>query len=120
MGDLQSLLHEYSYDEFDSRHRLVLVAAQRAKYLMQGGKPTGTSKFTKDATVALDEVLRGFVHHLRGQEARQATKDSKRGREAEAERMAVVSGEDEQELKKELNLYVADSSKPPEPVEGKE
>ena len=120
MSDPQSLLPQYTQDEFDSRFRLVLVAAQRAKHIMQGGAPIGSSKFTKDATIALDEVLRGSVHHLRGQDARQATKDSKRGREAEAERMAVVAGEDAQEIKKELSMYVDDSGKTIEPVAGEE
>ncbi len=118
MNDAQSLLPEYTHDEFDSRHRLVVVAAQRAKQMIQGAKPRGSSKFTKEATIALDEVLRGFVHHLRGEDARHAMKDSKRGREAEAERMAVVAGVDPQEIKKELSLYVADASKTIEAVEG--
>ncbi len=120
MVDAQSLLPEYTEEQFDSRHRIVLVAAQRAKQLMQGAKPTGTSKFTKDATIALDEVLQGHIHHLRDQDARQALRDSKGGKGAEAERMAVVAGEDAQEIKKELSLYVDDSSKPRESTEGEE
>ncbi len=118
MIDPQSLLPEYTHDEFDSRHRLVVVAAQRAKQMIQGAKPATASKFTKEATIALDEVLRGFVQHLRGEEARVAMKDSKRGREAEAERMAIVAGVDPNEIKKELSQYVVDASKTIEPVEG--
>ncbi len=120
MMDAQTLLPEYSHDQFDSRYRLVLVTAQRAKQLMQGAKPTGTSKFTKDATIALDEVLRGYVHHLQGQEARQAFKDSKRGRETDADHIAVVGGEDAQEIKKELSMYVDDTVKPVAPPETEE
>ena len=120
MVDTQSLLPEYNNDQFDSRHRLVVVAAQRAKQLILGAKHAASSKFTKEATVALDEVLRGQVTHLRGPEARQASKDAKRGRDAEAERMAVVAGEDAQEIKKELSVYVDDSEKPAEPAESEE
>ena len=118
MNDAQSLLPEYSHDEFDSRHRLVLVAAQRAKQMIHGAKPFGSSKFTKEATIALDEVLRGSVHHLRGEDARRAMKHSKRGREAEAQRMAIVAGVDAQEIKKELSMYVDDTAKPTQPTEG--
>lgn len=120
MTDAQSLLPEYEKNEFDSRHRLVLVAAQRAKQLVQGARPYGGSRFTKEATVALDEVLHGQVKYLFGQEARQALKEAKRGRDAESERMAVVAGEDAQEIKKELSVYVDDSAKTPEPRESEE
>lgn len=120
MIDTQSLLPDYKHDEFDSRHRLVIVAAQRAKHLIQGVKPVGTSKFAKEATVALDEVLHGKVQHLRGKDARAAMKQAKRGKEAEAERMAVVAGEDAQEIKKELSVYVDDSDKSAEPSETEE
>ena len=120
MIDAQTLLPEYGPEQFDSRHRLVLVAAQRAKQLIQGARPTGISKFTKEATVALDEVLHADIKHLRGEDARQAMKNAKRGREGEAERMAVVAGEDAQEIKKELSVYVDDSEKPIEPAETEE
>ena len=120
MKDAQSLLPQYQMEQFDSRHRLVLVAAQRAKQLLQGARPAGTSKFIKEATVALDEVLHGQVKYLYGQDAREALKDAKRGRDAETERMAVVAGEDAQEIKKELSVYVDDSGKTPEPTESEE
>lgn len=120
MTDALSLLPDYQLDQFDSRHRLVLVTAQRAKQLVQGARPAGHSKFAKEATVALDEVLHDQVKYLFGQEARDALKDAKRGRDAESERMAVVAGEDAQEIKKELSVYVDDSEKPPEPTEREE
>jgi DNA-directed RNA polymerase subunit omega len=120
MVDMHSLLPQYRPDEFDSRHRLVQVAAQRAKQLIQGARPAFLSKFTKEAAIALDEVLNGHVEFLSGQEARQAMKDGKRGRDGETERMAVVAGEDAQEIKKELSVYVDDSSKALEPTEGEE
>lgn len=114
MIDMLSLLPEYTHNEFDSRHRLVLVAAQRAKHLLQGAKASGPSKFTKETTIALEEVLRGNVQHLRGQEARDALKEAKRGKEGETERLAMMTGEDAREIKKELSVYVDDSVKPTE------
>jgi len=36
MVDMLSLLPQYTSDQFDSRHRLVIVAAQRAKHIRDG------------------------------------------------------------------------------------
>ena len=112
MIDMLSLLPEYTADQFDSRHRRVLVAAQRAKHLIQGAKVSGASKFTKETTVALDEVLRHKVNFLCGKEARDALKESKRVKEGETERVAMMTGEDAKEIKKELSVYVDDTPKP--------
>ena len=114
MTDIQSLLPQYAQEQFDSRHRLVIVAAERAKHLIQGARPTGISKFTKESTIALDEVLQGRIKYLKGKEARHAMKDAKRGKESETERMAMMAGEDAREIKKELGVYVDDSTKPVE------
>ena len=111
--DMLHLLPEYTLDQFDSRHRLVLVAAQRAKYLMQGGKTSGPPRFTKETTMALDEVLNGKVPYLKGKEARDAIKEARKGREMENERMAMMTAEDAREIKKELSNYIDDSPKPP-------
>ncbi len=112
MIDMLSLLPQYTPKEFDSRHRLVIVASQRAKHLAQGAKPTGPSRFTKETTNALDEVLRGKISYLTGKEARDATKEAKRGKEGETERMAMMTGEDAKEIKKELSVYVDDTPVP--------
>lgn len=114
MIDMLSLLPQYTQDQFDSRHRLVIVAAQRAKHMLQGSRPLGASRFTKETTVALDEVLRGDTTYLVGKEARDAMKEAKRGKEGETERMAMMTGEDAREIKKELSVYVDDSPKPAE------
>ncbi len=111
MVDMLSLLPQYQ-NEFDSRHRLVIIAAQRAKHLIQGAKPTGHLRFHKETTNALDEVLRGRVTYLTGKEARDAMKEAKRGKEGETERLAMMTGEDAKEIKKELSVYVDDSAKP--------
>lgn len=112
MIDMLSLLPQYTPEQFDSRHRLVIVAAQRAKHLTQGAKPAGSSRFTKETTIALDEVLHGRVKYLTGKAARDAMKEAKRGKEGETERVAMMTGEDAKEIKKELSVYVDDSTKP--------
>ena len=112
MIDMLSLLPQYTKDQFDSRHRLVIVASQRAKHLTQGAKSNGASRFTKETTIGLDEVLRGQVTFLTGKEARDAMKEAKRGKEGETERIAMMTGEDAKEIKKELSVYVDDTAKP--------
>ena len=118
MIDTLSLLPEGSQRRFDSRHRLVIAASQRAKHLMQGTRSGPASRFTKETTVALEEVLNGKVEFLTGKEARQAMKDAKRTRDSDGERVATVppgAGEDAREINKELSVYVDDSVKPTEP-----
>ena len=83
MIDMLSLLPQYSPDQFDSRHRLVIVAAQRAKHILQGSPLYSSSRYTKETTIALDEVLRGQAKYLMGKEARDAMKEAKRGKEGE-------------------------------------
>jgi DNA-directed RNA polymerase subunit omega len=82
--------------------------------MLQGSRSFGSSKFTKETTIALDEVLRGEAKYLVGKEARDATKEAKRGKEGESERIAMMTGEDAREIKKELSVYVDDSPKAPE------
>jgi DNA-directed RNA polymerase subunit omega len=114
MIDMLSVLPQYTADEFDSRHRLTIVAAQRAKHILQGSRHA-PSRFTKETTIALDEVLRAQIKYLVGQEARDAMKEAKRSKEGEMERVAVMTGDDAKEIKKELSVYVDDT---PTPVVG--
>ncbi|MEC4889606.1 MAG: DNA-directed RNA polymerase subunit omega [Nitrospira sp.] len=112
MIDMLNLLPQYKAGQFDSRHRLVIIAAQRAKHLIQGAKPAGPLRFAKETTSALDEVLRDQVKYLIGKDARDAMKEAKRGKEGESERLAMMTGEDAREIKKELSVYVDDTVAP--------
>ena len=117
MMDMLALLPENSKDRYDSRHRLVIAASQRAKQIMQGSRLTIQTKFTKETTMAIDEMVQGKLEYLIGKEARQAMKDAKRMRESEFERVAASAttlGEDAREIKKELSVYVDDTPKMPE------
>ena len=53
MIDMLRLLPQYTAGEFDSRHRLTIIAAQRAKHILQGSRHAA-SRFTKETTIALD------------------------------------------------------------------
>ena len=120
MIDALSLLPEYTHLQIDSRHRLVIATSQRAKHLMQGARPMGQSKYSKASSVALEEMLNQKVAFLTGKEARQAIKEAKRGKDSEMERIAVAAArEDVREIKKELSVFVDDSTKPAE-AEGEE
>ncbi len=79
---------------FDSRYRVVLVSAYRAKQLMRGARRSQPSKFAKETSVALEEVLRGDVKYLVGQEARQALREAKHGPERDPEQPVSTEAAD--------------------------
>jgi len=113
--DTLSLLPDPQNLPVESRSRLVIIAAQRARQLMGGAPPVVATKHTKPTTIALEEVLRGRTKFLVGKEARQAMKEAKKQRERELERLTVASmaGDDASEIKKDLSVIV-DDSKPVE------
>ena len=56
--DALSLLPEYQELPIESRSRLVIIAAQRARQFMQGTHPSIATKHTKPTTMALEEIGR--------------------------------------------------------------
>lgn len=84
--DMISLLTDFDDNKIDSRYRLVLIAAQRARQMMQGSKPVINSKFVKETSVALEEVLQGKTEFLTGDEAKAAYKEAMMARTLEARR----------------------------------
>ncbi len=113
-----SLMPEYQDLPIESRSRLVIIAAQRARQFMQGTRPLISTKHTKPTTMALEEVLKGKVKFVVGKEARQAMKEARKQRERELERLTLahVGSEDANEIKKDLSVIV-DDSKPAEASE---
>jgi DNA-directed RNA polymerase subunit omega len=111
--DALSLLPNDQYAGAQSRSRLVIVAAQRARHIMQGARPAIGTKHAKPTTIALDEALKGRLEFVVGKEARQAMKDAKKQRERELERLTLVrvAVEDANEIKKDLSVIVDDSPK---------
>ena len=106
-----SLLPQHHQKEFDSRYRIVLIAAQRAKQLVRGGEPYLASKFSKDTSRALEEVLNGQVPYLIGQEAKEAIKIAKRANERPIDpALYAQPDENAQEIKKELSVYIDDTA----------
>ncbi len=95
--------------DFDSRYRLVIMGSQRAKQLMEGAKKLSGSRYTKESTVALEEILLGKVQFLVGKEARLAYREMKRIREEDTRNRVLLEEEDSTEIKKDLSVYVDDS-----------
>jgi len=120
--DIMSLITDFEDTKIDSRYRLVIIAAQRARQLMQGSKPQVTSKFTKETTIALDEVLQGKTDFMMGKEAKVAMKEAMVAREIEdrararARAKALLPPGDETEIKKDLNIYLSDRKEEGIPV----
>jgi DNA-directed RNA polymerase subunit omega len=48
-------------EEFDSKFRFILVAAERAKQLQNGAPPKIHTKSHKPANIAIKETLEGLV-----------------------------------------------------------
>lgn len=114
MIDMLPLLPDERTVKFDSRYRVVLVAAQRAKQLMRGTTPSQTSKFAKETSIALEEVLADNVEYLVGQEAREALREARKGMEPEFEpALLAEADENAKEIKQQLSVYVDDSPKDP-------
>jgi len=116
--DALSLLPDYSKLSTESRSRLVIITAQRARQLMQGARPALPTRHTKPTTIALEEMLKGKIHFLVGKEAQKAMKEARKQRERELEKltMAQVAGTEAAEIKKDLSVVV-DDSKPAEASE---
>ncbi len=118
--DVISLPLEMGASNVDSRYRLVVIASERVRQLMEGGAPLVESRHTKPATVALQEILEGKLEILYGEEAVQVQREAKRSREALKKRAPFPSSEPgpdnmEQALKKEMNAYLEASAKQGEP-----
>ncbi len=79
---LLSLPMEMGETRIDSRYRLVIAAAQRARQLVEGNAPRIESRYVKETTCALEEILTGQADILFGQEARQAVIEERRRRDA--------------------------------------
>ncbi len=109
--DALSLLPQHHQKDFDSRYRIVLIAAQRAKQLVRGAEAKGASKFSKDTSVALEEVLSGEVPYLVGDEAKQAIRDAKMANQRPIDpALYAQPDENAQEIKKELSVYIDDTA----------
>ncbi len=97
----------------DSRYRLVVIGAQRARQLMEGARASEHTKYAKATTVALEEFLNAELQYQTGKDARLSQREARRKREELTRRRALLEREEEisAEIKKDLSLYVDDSTR---------
>jgi DNA-directed RNA polymerase subunit omega len=97
--------------KIDSRHRLVIMAAQRARQIVEAPTAPVDTRYEKATTVSIEEILENNVNFFTGRDARQAKREAKRVREEELKTQAMIAKEGEMitEIKKELTVYVDDS-----------
>ncbi|MBI1822059.1 MAG: DNA-directed RNA polymerase subunit omega [Nitrospirae bacterium] len=111
MLDIISLPIVIENKKIDSRHRLVIIAAQRAKQIIEAPTAPIDTRYEKATSVSVEEILENKVVFFTGKEARQAQKEAKRVREEEMKTQAMIAKEGEMvtEIKKDLSVYVDDS-----------
>tara|TARA_B100000315_G_scaffold258595_1_gene311332 strand:+ start:336 stop:650 length:315 start_codon:yes stop_codon:yes gene_type:complete len=68
--EILSLLDHYSNTKIDSHFRIVSIAVQRAKHLLQGAPKVSQRPFAKETCRAIHEVIHGDVDFAVGTEAR--------------------------------------------------
>ncbi|MEW6116683.1 MAG: DNA-directed RNA polymerase subunit omega [Nitrospirota bacterium] len=104
--DLISLPIEYDKDKIDSRYRLVVIAAQRARELSLGSTPKVQAKAKKVTTNALLETITGKIEFLTGSDAVAAKEKAERidYKKLIEERRRPI--EDLSELEKDLKVYL--------------
>ncbi len=108
--DIVSLPVEFKKDNSINRFRLVNLAILRAKELIEGSASVINTKYKKETTTALDEIVSADFDLLTGKEARDAMKDVIK--EIEAERRAPEEEDEESsEIKKDLSVYINDTNR---------
>ncbi|MFQ5587331.1 MAG: DNA-directed RNA polymerase subunit omega [Nitrospiria bacterium] len=112
--DIVSLPVEIDSEIIDSRYRLVIVAAQRARQIMEGSQPTiDPAPDQKETTVAIEEVLSGKLDILYGEDAVTALREERRIRE-EARRRAMLAereGDGTSQARKDLDILLGAPTK---------
>ena len=121
--DIVSLPIDIEHDAIDSRFRLVIVAAQRARQIMEGAKPVISARGDhKETTIAIEEILSNKLNILYGEAAVIAQQEEKRRRE-EMKRRAMLAereGELSSEIKKDLSIYLGEAAPEGERPEAKD
>lgn len=115
--DIISLPVEYDKKEIDSRYRLVVIAAQRARELSLGAASKIQTKMKKVTTTALLEAVGGNIEFLTGPDALAAKEKSEKidyKKLIEEKRRPM---EDLSELEKDLKVYLHEKGTPEKALE---
>lgn len=124
--DIVSVPIDIDRKTIDSRFRLVIVAAQRARQIMEGAEPMIPTRLTqKESTLAIEEILSDKLDILYGADAVSAHREERRRRE-ELRRQAMLAEREQQmegDVKKDLSIYLGEAMKQvemPEPEKPEE
>lgn len=104
--DIISLPVEYDKKKIESRYRLVVVAAQRARELSLGATQKVQTKAKKVTTTAVLEAISGSIEFITGEEAVVAKEKAEKidyKKLIEEKRRPI---EDLSELEKDLKVYL--------------
>ncbi len=104
--DIVALPIEYDKEHIESKYRLVVIAAQRARELSLGAKQRTPSKVKKVTTSAILESVTGEIEFLMGEEAVAARDKAEKidyKKLIEEKRRPI---EDLSELEKDLRVYL--------------
>lgn len=106
--DIITLPVEFDNKKIDSKFRIVLMAAQRAKELSLGTKPKIETKSKKVTTVAIEEAITNSLEFLTGEEAAKAKEEASKFdyRKLIEESKKAEAGEELTELEKDLKVYL--------------
>ncbi|NTU43141.1 MAG: DNA-directed RNA polymerase subunit omega [Nitrospirales bacterium] len=104
--DIVGLPIEYNKDHIESKYRLVVIAAQRARELSLGAKQRVQTKVKKVTTTSILESVSGEIEFLLGEEAVVARDKAEKidyKKLIEEKRRPI---EDLTELEKDLRVYL--------------
>lgn len=112
--DIVSLPVDIEEAPIDSRFRLVIVAAQRARQLMEGSESLiEPEPDQKETTIAIEEIVTKKLEILYGEEAVTALREERRIRE-EVKRRAMIAERESDgttQARKDLNILLGAVSK---------
>ena len=127
MNDLITKPIDFTPGIIDSRYRLVIAAAKRARQLMEGSKARIIHHYQKETTNAIEEILASKVEIIYGQKAieiEQKRREALREKMRHDERFSFSRGyatEPSEVLHADLQTYTESASEQSEgEVEGSE
>jgi DNA-directed RNA polymerase subunit omega len=110
--DIVTLPIEYDEKKIDSRYRLVVAAAQRAREMLQGLYPGKNARGSQSCIMSLEEVISDDVEIIRGEEAKRLRDKVKRTNYERMIEEASVNQEpgvvELSELEKDLKVYLTE------------
>jgi DNA-directed RNA polymerase subunit omega len=102
---------ESEFISTQSRYRFAILAAQRARQIMEGDKPTVKPRHVKPTTIAMEDIAHGDLNIYHGKEAVRYQEEAARARKDRRSRYLSPEREEEikKEIKKDLSVYISET-----------